>query len=374
MQAKRWAALSVPVVAIIGGLLSPLLSEAIRPDAQDFEVRVLAFSVASSIMYIGCALVFLLGLANFTAKLKIAYGVFCSALILFALAELQVPIGALIGQADNAWLSGGGVLLPILVAISGMYAGVKLTANLYGVKGPWGRPWLVAIMAIIASTLGYMLPVGSVLTTEEAAKGSNAIMAMILVLFASCALLLWHIKAKATKTYAKAMFWFWLAMLSFVAVTIVTMSVITTVGTAHPFMQSGGTICIQSLLALFVLKAAYEFNVIGSLPLRDVPRNGVDVSAPASVNIVDIVVAASQRASNVTAIDPWLDNLRQVTARAVPGQPLSPADQVLLINTYKEIERYLVEVEPVRRYSKDELRALIRKELQITGPVFFDTL
>jgi hypothetical protein len=373
MQAKQLVAAGLPVLALFSALLAPLLSNAVRPDAPAAEVRVLAFSIASSIMYAGCAILFLLGLKNFTAKLKLAYGVFSTALLLFAFAELQVPIGTLMGKATNIWLTGGGVLVPVLLAVGGMYAGVKLFANLYKVKGPWSKPWLVALATIVAGILGYLLPVGSASDAVQAAKGSNAILAMFLVLFSASAILLWQVKKNATETYAKAMLWFFVAMLSFVAVTLTTMGAIIIFGTDHVIMKNGASILTESLFALFLLKAAYEFNVLGATATAGSAHTG---SKPAGgVRIIDIIMATAQKASNAAAIDPLLDNVRIVTSRrGGQHQSLSPEDQSLLVQTYQELERYLAKEEPVRRYSKDELRQLLRKELHISGPVFFDKL
>jgi hypothetical protein len=373
MQAKQLVAAGLPVVALFSALLAPLLSNAVRPDAPAPEVRVLAFSIASSVMYAGCSILFLMGLKNFTAKLKLAYGVFCAALILFALAELQVPIGTLMGKATNIWLTGGGVLIPVLLAVGGMYAGIKLFANLYKIKGPCSKPWLIAIVTIIAAVPGYLLPVGSASDAAQAAKGSNALLAMFVVLFSASAVLLWQVKKKTTETYAKAMLWFFLAMLSFVAVALTTMGAIIIFGTDHTIMKNGGSILTESFFALFLLKAAYEFNVLAATTTA----GNTQAAKPASthVRVIDIIMATAQKASDATAIDPLLDNVRIVTSRrGGQNRALSPEDQSLLEHTYQELEKYLTKEDPVRRYSKEELRQLIRKELHISGPAFFDSL
>jgi hypothetical protein len=323
-----------------------------------------------AVMYTGCSLLFLLGLKNFTAKLKVAYGIFCGAVIMFALSELTVPIGTVVEQFGYTWLPTAGLLLMIVGSICGMYVGVKLFANLFSVKSLWSKPWLVIALGIVTAVAAFFLPIGPNVGMYdegiEAAKGNNSLMALALVLFLASSMLAFHIKQKVTVTYKKALSWFFAALLSFVAVTIITMGAIILLGNGHWFIGNGYSILTQAVLALFLLKAAYEFNAIGTLVVTTKPAS--------AVNIVDIVVATAQKASDFAAIDPWLDTLRSTTARLGPGQQPSKEDEVLLIRTYQELERYLEEKEPVRRYTKEELRRLIRKELKISGSVFFDNL
>jgi hypothetical protein len=378
MQHQHLAALSVPLLAIASGLLAAYLSYTLRSDASGENIRALAFSVISSAMYIGCALLFWLGLKNFTAQLKFAYGMFCGSLVLFAFAELQLPISALVSPGGNAWITGGGVLIPILLAIGGMYAGIRAFAGLYGIKGPWSRPWLIALLAIIAAVLAFMLPVGHASDTADAAKGSNGIMGIIFVLFLASAMLIWQVKKLSTVSYAKAMLWLFMAMLSFVGVTIITITSLVFFGPNHPFMASGGTIAGQAILALFLLKAAYEFNVLdlAITGMSDNPATppGPTASSSSGVSIIDIIIAAAHKASSTSAVDPILDDLRIVTATMGPDKVLNSEDQALMEDTYHKLEYYLTEEEPIRRYTKEELRGLIRKELRIKESSLLDNL
>ncbi|HSX35072.1 MAG TPA: hypothetical protein VLF62_05520, partial [Candidatus Saccharimonadales bacterium] len=205
----------------------------------------------------------------------------------------------------------------------------------------------------------------------------NALMGIMFALFIATAVLCYHIQQKASVSYKKAMQWFVVTQLTLVAITIITIGAIGLYGTRHWFMEGGYSILVQAVFALAILKAAYEFNAINEAPEQEpgaVIPSTPEAGQPAHANLTDIIIATAKKASDSTAIDPLLDGMRRVTSGALPGQPLSPADEVTLTRTYQRLEHYLTEEDPVRRYTKDELRSLIRKELRITGPSVLDRL
>jgi hypothetical protein len=69
-----------------------------------------------------------------------------------------------------------------------------------------------------------------------------------------------------------------------------------------------------------------------------------------------------------------LDQMRLITANIKPNQKPDAKQEAALQHTYQQLEQYLAEKDPVRRYPKQELRELIRNKLHLSGPVFFDTL
>jgi hypothetical protein len=373
MRVKRLIAFILPLLAAILAISGYLFA---AHKGQPHSVQtLLAFSIATSVIYIGCAILFLLGLKNFTAQLKRAYGVFCAGLIIFALSELQIPILASLGQyGSNAWLAGAGALVPILLGVGSIYAGIRLFAGLFHIKSLWGRPWFVVLAGVVGAVAAYMLPVGASISTAQESKGSNGLMGMMLMLFLATAILCYHIQKKASVSYKAAMLWFEAAQLGFVVIAAVTIGSIVIAGSKGGFVADGYTLLVQAIFALFTIKAAYEFNTIGQAPQPEVNSSVPGVALPSRASTIDIIIATAQKASDSTAIDPLLDGMRRVTSGHVPGQALSPQDEATLMRTYQQLEHYLTQEDPVRRYSAAELRTLISKELNLGSPSFFDKL
>lgn len=82
-----------------------------------------------------------------------------------------------------------------------------------------------------------------------------------------------------------------------------------------------------------------------------------------ATNVFDIVTHAATLASNPRDIDPILDNMRTITASLKPNVQLTPAEQRELFNIYLSIEKYLIDSDPIRVFSKDELRKKMSPEL-----------
>ncbi len=74
---------------------------------------------------------------------------------------------------------------------------------------------------------------------------------------------------------------------------------------------------------------------------------------------MDAVTYAAGLVSNSDAIDPILDNVRDITAKLQPGEAPSKEDIQSLINIYLQIEQYLVTKEAIRAFTKEDLRIRI---------------
>jgi hypothetical protein len=356
MNVKKQTAVGTIILAAVAGILPRIL----YPDLTAETTNILSFSLLAAIMYIGCAFIFLSGLRSFTAELKRAYGIFCGGIIFFALSELQIPVLTLIGGAAQEWLSNGGLLLMLLTGIGCMYAGIKLFAGLFRVRSIWQRALYTTFVALFVGVGGFFVPTGPPMRTALESHGSVAILCVCLVFFSASAILLYRVQQNATPVYRQAMRWFFWALLSFVASSVITIAAFLTIGDAHAFITNGYSLLIQSLMALTLLKAAYEFNAI-SIHATSITKQA---------NIIDIIIAAAARVSNVQAVDPYLDSLRVVTARLGSDKEIREKDEAILTRTYQELEDYLTQVEPVRRYTKQELRQNLCHELNLSGVAF----
>ncbi|MGF7228739.1 MAG: hypothetical protein ACQR33_02020 [Candidatus Saccharibacteria bacterium] len=81
-------------------------------------------------------------------------------------------------------------------------------------------------------------------------------------------------------------------------------------------------------------------------------------------NPIDMTTHAASLASNPTDIDLLIDKVRSITSKLQPGQTLSDADNQELIDIYLKLETYLTTKEPIRSFSKEDLRAKLSPELR----------
>lgn len=86
----------------------------------------------------------------------------------------------------------------------------------------------------------------------------------------------------------------------------------------------------------------------------------------ADERLIESVTYLASLASQPLAVDAVLDNLRMVTARAQPGQPLSTEDRRKLLTTIEALSRYLITQDPLRTFTKEVLNERLRNHFQDT--------
>lgn len=79
---------------------------------------------------------------------------------------------------------------------------------------------------------------------------------------------------------------------------------------------------------------------------------------------LDLVTYAANLTSNPSSIDLLLDTVRRITAGLAPGQSPSAENDQVLLGVYLKIEVYLTEEEPIRTFSKNELRHRLSANLR----------
>ena len=79
---------------------------------------------------------------------------------------------------------------------------------------------------------------------------------------------------------------------------------------------------------------------------------------------LDLVTYAANLTSNPSNIDPLLDTVRRITAGLTPGQTPSEENIQILLGVYLKIEVYLTKEEPIRTFSKNELRHRLSTNLR----------
>ncbi len=85
------------------------------------------------------------------------------------------------------------------------------------------------------------------------------------------------------------------------------------------------------------------------------PASVVD-DLPAKPSVLDIVVYTAGLASNPQQIDPYLDQIRLITAKT-SSDSFTAEQQATMRKVYLELEDYLVSKEPLRKFTRQDLRA-----------------
>jgi hypothetical protein len=89
-------------------------------------------------------------------------------------------------------------------------------------------------------------------------------------------------------------------------------------------------------------------------------------TTPTSAQPIEVVMYLASLASRPQEIDGIMDGLRMITAKQKPGlEALSKEEQLALADVYLQLQKYLIEKEPVRVFSKEELMAKVRAKFQM---------
>ena len=78
---------------------------------------------------------------------------------------------------------------------------------------------------------------------------------------------------------------------------------------------------------------------------------------------LDMVTSSASLVSNIQAVDSILETVRVITAKLEPGQAPTKEEDQRLLQVYLRLEQYLMTKEPLRAFTKDELRARFSPEL-----------
>lgn len=83
------------------------------------------------------------------------------------------------------------------------------------------------------------------------------------------------------------------------------------------------------------------------------------ITSTGSTSALEVITYLASLASSPQDIEPILEDLRELTAKAEPGKPLTQSAQMILARMYTELETHLVEKERLRQFSRESVRARI---------------
>lgn len=318
-------------------------------------------------LHIGAAVLFIANLDVYTTKLRRAYYLISIGTVIVGLGMLQVSVIAALDAWRSAYVLGGGMMFPFLIAGLIEYFGIRLVAILVKVKHPLTKVWLALPLTLLIAFGTSFLPHVTI-TLEETGFdiGIGIIAWAAALLFVGCILTL-TLRRQAGALYIKPMTW--LAGAFFVSgltLSVQCVYYLITTDYDHIVTRINNLIAIGS--GLMWLRAGYGFMLtkyykedISMLKLL-FGQSSVDVTRPQTV--VDMITSTAGLASNSQAIDPLLDDMRAITAKLKPGEQPSSTDAQSIVSVYLKLEKYLTKNEPLRTFTQQELRARLDPKLQ----------
>jgi hypothetical protein len=249
--------LVIIILTVIGYLLSFLIP--VPPgwtgDLPSFRWA-LADSILYSLLHIGAAVLFLVGVSAYKATLRKAYSAIALGIVLVGAGLAQVVLINTLGLLQTPWVQYGGVMLPFVAAGLAIYLGTRSMANLIGIDSPFAKLKIVVPLLLVGIAIASSLPHNSSSLPELFFDISNAISVWDLVLYGASLGLVFQIKNRSGAYYTSSMAWLAIGLIGSVAITTTIL-----IGTFIMGEQPGGYFLdtIVIIGGLLYLKAGHSF-------------------------------------------------------------------------------------------------------------------
>lgn len=216
-------------------------------------------ATAFSAITVGAAWLFLMALPAFRSRLRQAFVVICTGMILLGLSLLEQPIIEIFELREVSSLL---YPIPILVAATLFHIGNAMYVRLAGVKTVLTKAWPVVLLCFVASVVTFFLPHPPSVETELTYDLAAAIWVCILIMPVVSAIILAKTAKSLPELYKVPINRLFQAMIPIVVVCAYQYVVRIVAG---PYMDGVVAYILFSLIlvmALGLLRAGYAFNKI----------------------------------------------------------------------------------------------------------------
>ncbi len=309
---------------------------------------------------IGSGVLFLLALRNFKRELKPAYRLIAAAQLSVGVLTMFFPYVEYYGLWGNVWFNMSSYLSYLAGGVL-MYFGARQFLKILSIRSRLTSPLVVFGTTLVVWGVHAFVPhVNTWPTLSEHKFDLFEIVPIIPVVFyAAAAYDIFKIRRQIGVVYHRSLSWLGLGL----AVQFIESCIIFTLeltGYDNWYVNSRAYETPIILADMIILVAAYHFNLVGlDYAAHGNPLRRLFKRHAAPITSVDIITYVAGLASNPVRIDPALDKMRVITAQMQPGQGLTEADQQVLRSVYLDIERYLVNDEPLRNFTPESLRASV---------------
>lgn len=360
MQRNRLLIWSVIILAIVfSGLALLLPSPESWPSNEAPFHQVLIGDVIMASTYLGAALLFLTNLDVYTSKLRRAYRILALGVSIAGIATLHVTLLTAFNAWSTPYAQSGIAVVPFLLSGLIMYAGVRSFVDLLQVRHILRRAELAIPAAAVCAFLATFIPHPVIAGLEESAYDilmGLGVWSGLLIIFAG--VLIVRVRQQTGEAYVNAMGWL-AAALFFSGFVLIGQA-------TYEVMKVGYDLLLDTLMNVVIvasglvwIRAAYAFALTKygkKVPMVKMLFSWSEEVSSRAKTVIDMVVSTAALVSNSRDVDPLLDKLRMVTVKLNPGEQPSVEDRTELVKTYLNIEDYLVNREPIRHYTRQELR------------------
>jgi hypothetical protein len=208
--------------ALIGyavSFLAPLPSTGTENELSSFHWT-LANSVLYTSLHVGAAVLFVIGVSAYKAKLRLAYMAIAVGIVLVGAGLAQVVLLRIFGLLETPWVIYGGVMLPFVAAGLAIYLGVRSRTKLVSIASPLTKLTVVLPLLIACITLASLLPHPTSSLPEVFFDVSNAISMFDVVFYAVSLGLVLQIKNRSGEHYALSMRWLMFGLMGSVVISL----------------------------------------------------------------------------------------------------------------------------------------------------------
>lgn len=219
---------------------------------------VLAFTVALALVYVASAALFLISLKAYKADMRRAFIMLAIGIIITAIAAVQLPISNIFGLTNSLWSKSGLIIIPFLLGVLAIYAGVRMFAQLVGTQTVFTKARMTILVVTILSALSAFVPHVVSSSTEIQLDVSNGIILWIGLLDLVSALIILQIKQRIGTHYTNAMAWLFAALIGSSVLTVfVFLNGILTSGDVD--LTNAGTDLLTLAMGFVYMRAGYAF-------------------------------------------------------------------------------------------------------------------
>lgn len=374
---------------VLGALLLGLLTFLIPTPAGSQQ---LTFHISTALPVLNVAVLlcgvtlFATALKSFRQRLRRAYGVLFIGFVLFTLGALQFPVITIFNLFDTPYATKGFTDILYVVGTFLAFFGLWLYARrLVGIKNIWTSLPAIFGAVIVLMVLATFLPHVAVDIPEQGFKFLLAFNAWEGFFLGASAVMALLIKRRTTAIYTRAMAWMVIAFSLCSLGVFLIMVAFRTMGLHNWYLGLNIYLLPFTAAAFAWFRSAEAFRnmAVGSdIPLvsaqgeRDFFGSPKGFVPDRKVICVDVITFLASLCSDTSKIDQQLDDVRLLTARKGPDEPLTAEEQEKLAAVYLSVERYLLEYDPVRKFSKQQLRDLITERYRgiVHAPVFWQKI
>lgn len=362
-----WLSIVFTVLVCLWALTLQVPANWPTTDISGFHTQ-LVMNLIVGTTHVTGAILFLINLDVYKAKLRRAYIILALGVTLAGVGTLQNTIITLLSWWDTPYGSSGLTMLPFLLSGFTLYIAIRAFARLVAVEYILTKFRIVIPVVVGLVLLSTLLPHMQAPNMTEATYDILVAITMWSGMFMVLAgLVNYKTQQSVGQHYRHAMKWLTRALFTSGAVllyvgfftlidsgfdiVIYTFNGLTTVVSGLVWMRAGYAFALtkSSQEDLSLLKALFGLR-------RKEPKD--------YDSAIDMVTSAAGLVSNAQEIDPTLDKVRTVTSKLVPGESLSAEDTAKLIDAYLQIEQYLTTKEAIRTFTTEELRERLSPTLR----------